>query len=263
MGIFDKKPLQGTIEKKTGQMSNYLTMMAFKDLGEYLGRKLDEISNKLNAKPKENNSLTQTSFMLMETAKSIKNLKVDNSDIKVSIKEMADAIKENTKAIKSLSINVEVPTPVINIPEKDDKETLEVLKEIRDKEVEKEQYPEKFSIDNEQFQNLTGTIRASAAHTLANKATIYNLSMATANTEYSYTFPSNTVSWTLRVRDTDVPILYAWDTGVLPTSGDGSAYATVPAYYLQSQDGVEWSNRTIYLQTGSANQVCEIISYQF
>lgn len=97
----------------------------------------------------------------------------------------------------------------------------------------------------------------------ATNVTVKNLSMPTANTEYSYQFPKNTVSWKIRVRDSDVPLLYSFTTGKLPTSGDGTEYGTIFAYFLDSQSGVEWAGKTIYLQTGSASQVAEIISYQF
>lgn len=126
--------------------------------------------------------------------------------------------------------------------------------------------PSTFKIDDRQFRELSvgrssvvmggGGVKATRNVTLSNKT------LTTADTEYNYTFPTNTVSWTIRVRDTDVPLLVAFTTGKLPTSGDGTAYFTVPAYYLQEQNGLDWSGKIIYLQAGSSSQTAEILSYQ-
>lgn len=129
--------------------------------------------------------------------------------------------------------------------------------------------PKTIKIDGDQFRELRnvgntggGMVVATGASALqARTAQVANVAMATANTEYSYTFPANTVGFELRVRDTDVPLLIAYETGKLPTSGDGSAYFTVPAYFVEKTPGIEWSGSTIYVQTGSASQVLEVISY--
>lgn len=96
----------------------------------------------------------------------------------------------------------------------------------------------------------------------ATKVTMANTAMASANTEYSYTFPANTTGWDVKLRSQDTLLYYAWETGKLPGSGDGSAYATVPQNGLQARDNVEWSGKTIYLETSGTSQVAEIVSYQ-
>lgn len=95
----------------------------------------------------------------------------------------------------------------------------------------------------------------------ARNVDVDNVTMASANTEYSYTFPANTVGFELRLRADDVPLLVAYTTGKLPTSGDGLAYLTVPAYFIEKTAGLDWSGKTIYVQTGSASQTLEVITY--
>lgn len=95
----------------------------------------------------------------------------------------------------------------------------------------------------------------------AKRAQVANTTMTSANTEYSYTFPNGTVGWSVRLRADDIPLLISFETGKLPTSGDGSAYFTVPAYYIAEREGIDWSNKTIYLQAGTASQTAEFIVY--
>jgi hypothetical protein len=88
-----------------------------------------------------------------------------------------------------------------------------------------------------------------------------NVAMADANTEYSYTFPSFVTGFYMKVRSVDAQFGYAWATGKLPTSGDGSAYMTTTYNFLQSRPDVEVSNETIYFQSDTAGQVMEIEVY--
>lgn len=123
--------------------------------------------------------------------------------------------------------------------------------------------PKTIKLDDTQFRALSNVGRGGGGGQLTASGTpvVANVAMTTADTEYSYTFPANTVGFQLRTRDVDVPLLVAFAAGKLPTSGDGSAYFTVPAYFVEKTPGVEWSGKTIYVQTGSASQVLEIINY--
>jgi len=121
--------------------------------------------------------------------------------------------------------------------------------------------------DDKQMQGLMaaltnkGGMNVGSGELLARSVTVTNVAMATANTEYSYTFPANTVGFELRLRADDVPLLVSYEAGKLPTSGDGSAYFTVPAYFIEKTAGIDWSGKTIYVQSGSASQVLEVIVY--
>ena len=131
------------------------------------------------------------------------------------------------------------------------------------------EFPSEFKLNEMQVKQMAyggggsgGTLSVSGGILAARRVDLQNVAMASANTEYSVTFPKNTVSWELRLRDTDVPLLCAYTTGKLPTSGDGSAYFTVPAYFIQHNTGLDWGGKVLYVQAATASQTLEVISYQ-
>lgn len=133
----------------------------------------------------------------------------------------------------------------------DDKAIIKVLKEIKEE------------FKGMTYKNAPQFIGGGGGQILAKSVSVANVTMTSANTEYSYSFPSGTLGFEVRLRDTDQPLLIAYATGKLPTSGDGSAYFTVPAYYIQSPNtGVSWTGKTIYLQAGAASQVAEFVVYK-
>jgi hypothetical protein len=79
-----------------------------------------------------------------------------------------------------------------------------------------------------------------------------------ANTQYSYTFPSNTVSWTFKLRTPGASLFYSDVTGKLPVSGDNSTYMTMLPMGARSQDGMEWGGKTMYFESDAATQVVEL-----
>lgn len=123
--------------------------------------------------------------------------------------------------------------------------------------------------DDKQMQGLMAALTGGRGNSMtvgggvlaARTVAVDNVAMATADTEYSYTFPANTVGFELRLRADDVPLLVAYETGKLPTSGDGLAYLTVPAYFIEKTAGLDWSGKTIYVQAGTASQTLEVITY--
>lgn len=97
--------------------------------------------------------------------------------------------------------------------------------------------------------------------TYARNMTITNVSLASTSSEYTYTFPKGTLGWIIKLRDQGTLAYYAWTTGKLPTSGDGSAYMTIPQNFLRSQEGVNYNSKTIYLGAESNGQVLEVETY--
>lgn len=96
-------------------------------------------------------------------------------------------------------------------------------------------------------------------------ATRYNvqrLSMPTANTEYTFTFPQNTVSWTMKQRVAGASLLYASVTGMFPTTGNDTNYMTLLPMGARSQDNVEWGGVKMFLQSDTASQVIEFEIFQ-
>lgn len=87
---------------------------------------------------------------------------------------------------------------------------------------------------------------------------VARVEITSANTEYSYTFPANTVSWTMKLRTPGQNLFYASATGKLPVSGDNTTYMTMPPMGARSQDGVEWGGKIMYFESDGASQVVEI-----
>ena len=123
-----------------------------------------------------------------------------------------------------------------------------------------------FKLDPGQLRELAGSARAGggggggmgAGKLTGLSATVTNVALTTADTEYSHTFSKGCVGFTVKLRSQNTLLLYAWVTGKLPTSGDGAAYMTAPQNFLRSPEWLEPAGKTIYLQTGSATQVAEI-----
>ena len=87
---------------------------------------------------------------------------------------------------------------------------------------------------------------------------VARLAITAANTEYTYTFPANTVSWTMKLRDQGATLYYSSATGKFPTSGNNTTYMTMLPLGARSQDGVEWAGKKMYVQSDTASQVLEI-----
>lgn len=88
--------------------------------------------------------------------------------------------------------------------------------------------------------------------------TVERVAITLANTEYTYTFPANTVSWTMKLREQGATLYYSSATGKLPVSGDNSTYMTMLPLGAKSQDGVEWAGKKMYVQSDTATQVVEL-----
>ncbi len=90
------------------------------------------------------------------------------------------------------------------------------------------------------------------------RLTVDNLTLTTADTEYSYTMPNGTLYFTIKAR-TSAAFKIAFSA-----NASGSTYETVPA-------GAQWysdhpltlrDNRTFYVQSGTAGLVLEISTIQ-
>lgn len=121
-------------------------------------------------------------------------------------------------------------------------------------------FPKTFKLDDMQVRKIASG-GAGVQTRGATSVTIGNTTLTTAGTEYSYTFPANTVSWRIKVRNQAQTAYYSYATGTLP-GGTGTSYITLQANWAHSQDGIEWSNKTIYLEGGTNGAVVEIESYQ-
>lgn len=91
---------------------------------------------------------------------------------------------------------------------------------------------------------------------VARSSIVDSVTMTSADTEYSFTFPKHTVKWRMKLRAIGADFKYAWITGKLPGSGDDSDYITIPVGWLDSQEG-EYGGKTIYFESATAGQVME------
>jgi len=219
---------------------------------------------------KNSNPSATLSTIGIRLEKTIAKLNNPNIDVTVDLDDLQGELVKSREAIQGLKM------PTLEKVERTLEKVLHTISKMQPVDTRKELKALKdaldaiktydtVKIDDMQLRSLRGSsggiqLGGASPQTASNR-TLANTALTTANTEYSYTFPANTTSWKIRIRDTDVPLLVGFVTGKLPTSGDGAAYFTVSAYYTEETSGVEWGGKTIYLQTGSATQVAEIISY--
>ena len=87
---------------------------------------------------------------------------------------------------------------------------------------------------------------------------ITNVVMTGANTEYSHTFNKSCVSFRMKLRAGNAKFNYSWESGTLAVSGDASSYISIPASWLDSREGVEYGEKTVYFESSVASQIMEV-----
>ena len=116
-------------------------------------------------------------------------------------------------------------------------------------------FPKEWKIEEQQFRQLRSgggstTVVAGGGAGRMNATIVTQANTAlTANAEATYVFPSNTVNFVIKLRAQNAKLFYAWATGTLPTSGTGALYFTAPQGFIRGQENVEFSGRTIYIQS--------------
>ena len=92
----------------------------------------------------------------------------------------------------------------------------------------------------------------------ATAATIYNVTMAAADTEYSQALPANTKRFSLQCL-TDFDVRFAFVTGKVATPT--VPYALVRAGMNYWEDGLDLSSVTLYVACADAAKVAEILCW--
>ena len=271
-------------------IDQYLTVQGMKELGQFLGMKLDELKRvnkmEMDMRPMENmmeedHRLMARLIMRLETAlgrikepKFTGQVKVDTSTFNKELQNIVSEIKDLGEGlVQRMPDNsaLERGLKMLLEKEQDNSKILSALSDLKTIIDKKLNIPSTIKIDDNQFRELSGTARYGGGGVIGlggsgalqgRRITINNTTLTLANTEYNYAFPATTVAWVVKTRAQNVKLLYAWGTGTLPTSGDGSAYMTVPQNFLRSQDNVDYANKTIYLQADVAGTIVEIESYQ-
>jgi hypothetical protein len=213
-----------------------------------LGQLLSRVENAISKiqEPKfsgeitvDTSSLEEELSMIAEDVKKLQEKEVDTTKIEFLLKQVATQLKnfsfdETNKLLKEISTGLGNVKPLSTI-----------------------------KLDEMQMRAMSnrGGLQVRSDPMPARGVTLTNLALTASNTQYSYVFPSNTVSWTIKLRDQGTLGYYSFTTGKMPSGGDSGNYATIPQNFLQSKDGVEWSGKTIYLGAGSNTQVAEITVY--
>jgi len=120
-----------------------------------------------------------------------------------------------------------------------------------------------FKLEEKQFRELTASARVGPTMVGGGSGTMSathivmaNVSVTNADTEYSYAFPANTVSFYIKLRAQNALLKYAWTSGA-----SGTTYITVPQNGLYSRPGIDLTGKTIYFQSPTASGTVEIESY--
>jgi hypothetical protein len=90
--------------------------------------------------------------------------------------------------------------------------------------------------------------------TSSTNPTIVNVSAATANTEYSYTFPASTKKFIMRSREKGI-MKISYTSG-----GSGVTYLTVTSGSFYFEEYILFGG-TIYFQTNKSSDTIEILSW--
>lgn len=204
-----------------------------------------------------------------------------SGEIEVDTEDMVSEIEKITEEIRDLATSIKESAPdmeplergiqmLLNkIEEFSDGNIIEALDALRstlEAQGKKAKEQQTFKLEEQQFRALRNNGRggggmSTAGPLQARGITHANLSMPLVATEYTYTFPANTVTWVIKLRDQGTLLYYAFATGTLPNSGTGAKYSTAPAGFIRAQEGVEWGGRTIYLGAESADMIAEIEAY--
>ena len=78
-----------------------------------------------------------------------------------------------------------------------------------------------------------------------------------ANTEYSYTFTTDTKRFKFKIQSPRVKTLIAYDVGTTGTAGWTVRYGNT-----YEENKLDDTSRTIYFQASKANQVAEILYWE-
>ena len=117
--------------------------------------------------------------------------------------------------------------------------------------------PKTWKLDEQQVRKLSNRGLSLGGGSGASGMTVANVALANSGTEYFYTFPANTVSYTFKLRTAGATLYYAFAADSTPANG--SAYVTLlPGLSARSQDGLEIGGKTIYFETDTTTQVVEI-----
>ena len=205
-----------------------------------------------------------------KSLKKIENPKVDVTIEMAPVQKRLDDIVALMKKQKELSITplYEELRAIRQILKQNEPEKLGKRFDVLDQIFKGLKPKETVKFDDAQIQALIGAMRyggeinTNGGVKSATRYLVDTLAMANANTEYTFTFPANVVSWTMKQREPGATLLYSHATGKFPTTGDNSDYMTLLPMGARSQDNVEWGGVKMFFQSDTASQVIEFEIFQ-
>jgi|TARA_Y100000310_G_scaffold177773_1_gene177775 hypothetical protein len=93
----------------------------------------------------------------------------------------------------------------------------------------------------------------------ATTPTIYNVTVASANSEESQALSANTKQFFVKLRGRSSSLRMAFVTGGADAST--GTFITIPANGFLSPAGLDFSSKTLYFETSGASQVIEIMEF--
>lgn len=247
----------------TAAVGNTVLARMFKELAQFLGKKLDAITVLLNRQqsPVDNRPVVSA----IQRLGSFKDISVavttDTTELEEEVRKTNQTLKSyktpDLKRIETLLSNLLVAT---SNSAKEMKQMMEGMPKPTET-----KFPDKMKveIDDMQLRSIrSGSMPLNPAPLAPRNVTLANVSATTANTQYSYALPAGTTEFFIKLRAQNVLMYLAWVTGKLPTAGDGTAYYTISQNGYRSASGLDIGGKTIYFSTPSATQVVEIESYQ-
>lgn len=106
--------------------------------------------------------------------------------------------------------------------------------------------------------NPDGTSVVSSQQIPSTTPTVYNITLTSADTEYSQALPTNTREFRFRCR-TSYDVRFAWVTGKV--AAPVAPYLTLPAGTDYFSDYNKLSSKTIYFASSTAGVVVEMETY--
>ena len=102
--------------------------------------------------------------------------------------------------------------------------------------------------------NVSTTFRGTPSQSTT--PTIYNLSMPTANTEYSQSLSTHTKKIMIRTRDRSARLQVSFVSG-----NSGTIFFSIEAGAVYSEENLDLEGVTIYLRSNKAGQTAEILEW--
>lgn len=256
-------------------MKKSVVAQMLREHAKFIGKKIDELKDKESgvevARAIGNQTIViNKAFLVLKT--SLKKLENPSFDVIVDFKPLKEPLSALVKEAKKLNKRKELNLTVIESRLANIEKALGVREnKVVDKLEEmwptfKENKPKKtMRIDEDQLNKLAqaiggggGGIATVGGQKTASTYTITTLTLTSANTEYEFTFPKNTIAWTFKLRNAGDSLYYASVTGKLPSSGDNSDYQTLlPGLAAFSLENVEWGGKKMFFESNGAGNIIE------